>query len=33
MINLINTASVKQNKLRMAIKPSGCLSFEIFCKH
>mgnify|MGYP000776800763 CR=1 FL=1 len=24
---------VKQNKLRMAIKPGGCPSFEILCKH
>ena len=29
MINLIYASSVKQNKLRMAIKPGGCPSFEI----
>ena len=33
MINLIYASSVKQNKLRMAIKPGGCPSFEILCKH
>ena len=33
MINLIYASSVKQNKLRMAIKPGGCPSFEILFKH
>ena len=30
MINLIYASSVKQNKLRMAIKPGGCPSSKFF---
>ncbi len=33
MINLIYLPMVKQSKIRVAIKSSGCPSFEIFRKH